>query len=323
MRHLAGRLLQSAAIVVLVATLTFVLIHLAPGDPLSAGASGVPIPTQVREQLRRNFGLDQPLHIRYVRYLTNLARGNLGYSFAERRPVAEAIGARLPNTLVLAGSGLIVMFGLGIVIGAVQGARPGSRRDAALSLATLTLYSMPVFWLGVMLILLFGQQLHWFPMSGTVDPTRHGFLSPVGQLWDRLRHLILPALTLGVVGAAVIARYQRAAILEVVRQDFVRTARAKGLTEGMVMVRHALRNALLPTITLFGLAFPILLSGAVLVEAVFGWPGLGKLAVDSIARRDYYVVTATGIIAGVMVVVGNLVADGLYLLADPRTRERA
>jgi peptide/nickel transport system permease protein len=323
MRHLAGRLLQSAAIVVLVATLTFVLIHLAPGDPLSAGASGVPIPTEVREQLQRNFGLDQPLHIRYVRYLTNLARGNLGYSFAERRPVAEAIGARLSNTLVLAGSGLIVMFGLGVAIGAVQGARPGSRQDTALSLATLALYSMPVFWLGVMLILLFGQQLHWFPMTGTVDPTRHAFLSPVGQLWDRLRHLILPALTLGVVGAAVIARYQRAAMLEVIRQDFVRTARAKGLTEGMVMVRHALRNALLPTITLFGLAFPILLSGAVLVEAVFGWPGLGKLAVDSIARRDYYVVTASGIIAGVMVVVGNLVADGLYLLADPRTRERA
>lgn len=322
-RYLAGRLLQSAAIVLLVATLTFALIHLAPGDPIGSGDRGAAIPAEVREQLRRNFGLNRPLHVQYARYMGNLLRGNLGYSFTEHRPVSAALAERVPNTLLLAAAGLVVMFGVGIAVGVVQGAQPGSRRDTLLSVGTLAVYSTPVFWLGIMLILLFGQTLHWLPMSGAMDPIRYDHLSLAGKVADRLRHLLLPALTLGVAGAAVTARYQRAAMLDIVRQDFVRTARAKGLRERAVLLRHALRNALLPTITLFGLAFPILLSGAVLVESVFGWPGLGKFAVDSIGRRDYYVVTASGIIAALMVIAGNLVADALYWVADPRTRERA
>jgi peptide/nickel transport system permease protein len=182
---------------------------------------------------------------------------------------------------------------------------------------------MPVFWLGLMMLLVFGERLGWLPVGGTHDAVLYSNMGALGRIADRLRHLALPALTLGLVGAAVTARYQRAAMLEVATQDFLRTARAKGLAERVVLVRHALRNALLPAITLFGLAFPLLLSGAVLVEKVFAWPGLGQLAVDAIHRRDYAVVTGAAIVTAVMVVLGNVIADVLYRLVDPRTREAA
>ncbi|MFQ6047708.1 MAG: ABC transporter permease [Gemmatimonadales bacterium] len=322
-RFLAARVIQSAAIVFLVASLTFVLLKLAPGDPIRAGQEAAIVPREVRDQLRRNFGLDRPIHVQYVRYVANLARGDFGYSFAEHRPAARAIGDRIPNTLALGAAALAVTFLCGIAIGALQGMRSASRTDYALSVATLTLYSVPVFWLGVMLLAIFGEALQWLPVGGAVDPVAYPHLSLAGRLWDRATHLVLPALTLGLVGAAGTARYQRAALLEVIGQDFVRTARAKGLAERVVLLRHALRNALLPTITLFGLSVPIILSGTVLVETVFAWPGLGKLAVDSIGRRDYAVVTGAAIIASAMVVLGNLLADLLYRLADPRTRGEA
>ncbi len=274
----------------------------------------------MRTQYRRNFGLDRPLPEQYVRYLANLARGNLGYSFMEHRPVAAAIGERIPNTLLLSGAALGISFLLGVLVGAVQGARPGSTTDDLLSAASLTLYSLPLFWLGLMLVLVFALQLGWLPAGGAVDPALYPHLTWVGKVGDRLRHLALPAITLGLVGAAVTARFQRGAMADVIREHFVRAARAKGLHERTVLFSHALRNALLPTITLFGLAFPLLLSGSVLVETVFAWPGLGKFAVDAILRRDYPVVTGIAIITAVMVIVGNLLADALYRVADPRTR---
>ena len=171
-----------------------------------------------------------------------------------------------------------------------------------------------------MLQLAFGLGLGLFPVSGAIDPVIHDGLSNLGQLWDRIRHLVLPAATLGAVGAGALARFQRSATLETVVQDFIRTARGKGLTERLILFRHALRAALLPSITLFGLTFPALLSGAVLVETVFSWPGIGRLIYDSIAARDYFVVTGTAIVSAIMVVLGNLVADVLYWVADPRTR---
>ncbi len=308
-------------VVFLVATLTFVLLHLAPGDPFTRASETTLVPREVVEQQRRNFGLDRPIHVQYGRYLANVARGDFGYSFREHRPAAAAIGERIPNTLLLAAAALLMAFVLGILVGALQATRRGSATDDLLSLLSLTLYSMPVFWLGVMLLLLFGVTLDWFPVGGVVDDALYRHLSPLGRLWNRLHHLVLPALTLGAVGAAVTARYQRAAMLDVVGQDFIRTARAKGLRERAVFFKHALRNALLPVITLFGLSFPLLLSGSVLVETVFAWPGIGKLAVDAIHGRDYAVVTAVAIIAAVMVVVGNLLADLLYRVVDPRTRE--
>ena len=271
-------------------------------------------------QAQRNLGLDRPVHEQYLRYLANLARGDLGDSFSEHRPVLDAIRERIPLTVALAVAALLIDFTLGILMGAAQGARAPSHTDDALSAFTLTLYSVPVFWLGLMLMLVFAQNLDWFPATGSKTTAMYEHLPPLGQLWDRARHLFLPAVTLGLVGAAGTARYQRAAMLDTVRQDFVRTARAKGLRERTVLFRHALRNALLPIITLFGLSFPILLSGAVLVESVFAWPGLGKLVVDAIAERDYNVVTGAAIVTGGMVVVGNLLADILYHMVDPRTR---
>lgn len=318
---IAVRMLQALVIVFLVATLTFVLLHLAPGDPFSAQLeiSGL-ANSELLERQRRNFGLDRPIHEQYVRYLTRLARGDLGISFAERRPVWDAIVARIPNTLLLAAAALLIDFAVGVGIGAAQATRPGSRMDDILSLASLTIFSVPVFWLGIMLLLLFAEVLNWLPAGGATDPVTYPSLSLLGKAWDRLVHLALPAITLGVVGAASTARFQRASMLEVVRQDFIRAARARGLSARTVLFRHALRNALLPVVTLLGLSLPILLSGTVLVETVFAWPGLGKLAVDSIFKRDYFVVSGAAMLSAAMVVGGNFVADLLYMVVDPRTR---
>jgi len=322
-RQLVARLGQAVLIVGLVASFTFALIHLAPGDPTSRLAETPRVPAEVREQLRRNFGLDQSLTIQYVRYITNVARGNLGYSHAEHRSAGAAIASRIPHTLLLAFTALLIAFGTGIALGVVQGVRTGSRTDHTLSILTLTVYATPVFWLALMFQLALAEQLGWLPVSGAIDPAIYPYLSPIARVWNRALHLLLPALALGLVGAAAVARYQRTAMFEAMVGEFVRAARAKGLPERSVVLRHALRNALLSAVTLFGLAFPTLLSGAVLVETVFAWPGMGRLAVSAIAARDYDVVTGIAVVGATMVVLGNVLADMLYRAIDPRTRTAA
>ncbi|HKI95210.1 MAG TPA: ABC transporter permease, partial [Gemmatimonadales bacterium] len=292
LRYVARRIGQGVVTIFLVVTLTFVLIHVAPGDPLGARRLSHAVSPAEVAQMRRNLGLDKPIAVQYVRYLAHLASGDLGISIARDRPVARALADAIPNTVVLALAGLLVEFLIGVGVGIVQALKPGSALDRVLAWITLTLFSTPVFWLGLMLMFLFGQYFPWLPIGGVTDPVFYPFLSPLGQLGDRLVHLILPAVTLGLVGAGYVAQHQRAAMLEALRQDFVRTARAKGLPQGRV-VRHALRNALLPTIAILGLALPVVLSGAVLVETIFAWPGMGKLAYDAILQRDYPVVTAT------------------------------
>ena len=315
---LAGRLLAALAILWAVATLTFVALHAAPGDPFLPGAER-PVDPAVAARLRQQFGLDRPLHEQYLRYLGQLARGNLGVSFAQRRSVAAAIGAALPHTVLLGLAALLVDFGLGMSLGVAQAARRGGRLDAALTALTLLIGSLPVFWLGLLLLLVFGEWLHWLPLGGAYDPAIYGSLSFFGRAAERLRHLVLPALALGIVGAAATARYQRAALMDALGEEYVRTARAKGLADAGVL-HHALRNALLPIATLFGLALPVVLTGAVVVETVFGWPGMGRLAADAVAARDYPVVIATSLVAALLVVTGSLVADvGVHAL-DPRVR---
>ena len=321
--YIARRLAQGAIVIFAVATLVFVLLRAAPGDPLTVLGDQPQLSPDAVERLRRTFGLDQPVTVQYVRYLANLAHGEFGISLTQHRPVLAAIGGALPNTLLLAAAALLVDFAVGIGIGVLQGARGRSRTDTMLSLVTVTLYSTPVFWLGLMLLVLFAQTLGWLPAGGTIDPIGHWSLPFAGRVLDRLHHLILPALTLGLAAAGYTARHQRSAMLEAIGQDFVRTARAKGLRERSVVLRHALRNALLPTITLAGIAFPVLLSGTVLVETVFSWPGMGRLAADAIGRRDYPVVTGAAILAAATVVVGNLFADLAARLADPRMRRSA
>jgi peptide/nickel transport system permease protein len=316
---LLRRLTAAIAIVFAVVTLTFFAIHLAPGTPFVPDAER-PLSPAVEAGLRARFGLDRPVLVQYVSYLEAVARGDLGESFSQQRPVVRALEDAIPNTLVLAVAALAIDLLFGLAIGALQAAYARRRLDTLLTHTTLFVYSLPTFWLGLMLLLVFGQGLHWFPVGGVVDPVLHQALSPVGRLLDRLHHLALPALTLGVVGAAGTARFQRAALLEALKQGFVTTARAKGLTESRVLLAHALRNALLPTITLMGLALPFLLTGSVVVETVFAWPGMGKLAADAVLSRDYPVVAATTLAAAALVVGGSLLADILYAVADPRIR---
>jgi len=316
-RWLARRLAAAVAILWAVATLTFVAIHLAPGDPFLPAAERPTDPAIVAE-LRRQFGLDQPMAAQYARYLGALATGNLGVSFSQRRPVAAAIAAALPHTLLLAAAAMLLDYLLGIGIGIVQAASVGRRLDDALTVLTLMVASLPAFWVALVLLLVFGEWLHWLPVAGAYDPAIHDALPLVGRLADRLRHLALPAITLGVLGAAATARYQRAALLEALDREYVRTARAKGVSERRVLLHHAWRNALVPMTALVGLALPFLLTGAVLVETVFAWPGLGRLAADAIALRDYPLVTGTAVTASAVVVLGSVVADGLVRVVDPR-----
>src|SRR2546427_9122480 len=315
---LLRRLVASVAMVFAVITFIFILIHLAPGKPCSENLEPV-----VCEQLNRQFGLDRSIPEQYWRYLVALAHGNLGYSFSLRRPVADAIAETVPFTLQLAGAALLLDFLLGLGLGIYQAGRVNRLPDLVLGNATLFVYSLPTFWLAPILLLIFGEKLRLFPVGGASDPIFCPVVTSLYCVADRLWHLVLPATTLGVVGAAGTARFQRAAMLEVATQDYVRTARAKGVPERRVVLRHQLRNAQLSFITRFGLAFPFLLTGAVLIEFIFAWPGMGRLAFEAIQMRDYPLVTATALIASTVVIAGNLVADILMGIADPRLRVRA
>ena len=315
------RLLQSVVVVLFVATLTFSLMQLAPGDPFTAALENSAVTEEVRQRWRALYKLDRPLPEQYLAYLTSVARGDLGYSFSKHRPVAEAIAGALPNTIVLMALGLLGSFALGIGLGVFQAVRRGTLADRVMSGASMFFYSMPDFWLALMIMLTFGYWMPIFPVGGVVDQTMYPYFGFWERVADRLHHLVLPVLTLTLLAAAGIARYQRSALLDVVRQDFVRTARAKGAGERTVIIRHALRNALLPVITLFGLSVPALLGGAVFVETIFSWPGMGLLTVEAIGTRDYPLVMASVIIGGIMVALGNLAADLGYAAADPRMRE--
>ena len=318
---LARRLAASIGIVIAVVTLTFVVVHLAPGSPCG-GDSDRPVDPGVTERCEERMCVTCPLPVQYARYVTAVARGDLGDSFRERRPVRAVLADRIPATLLLVGAALAIDFLLGAALGVYQAIRRNRWADVVLSQTTLFLYSVPTFWLALGAVLVLAVWLGVFPTGGISDPTlgpsTHWLVRAADVLW----HLVLPATTLGLVAAAGTARYQRAALLDVLSQDFVRTARAKGVAERRVVLHHALRNALLPLITLLGLSLPFLLTGAVLIEHVFSWPGMGRLAAQAVATRDYPVVIAATMLAGIMVAVGNLVADLLYAAADPRIRLR-
>lgn len=320
---LLRRLVASVAIIFAVVTFVFILIHLAPGKPCGQVGGGEYQDPIVCAQLIHQFGLDKSIPEQYGRYLVALAHGNLGYSFSLHRPVQDAIADTVPFTLQLAGAALLLDFVLGLGLGIYQAVRVNRLPDIVIGNVTLFIYSLPTFWLALLLLLIFGEKLRWFPVGGPNDLILCPVVDSLHCVADRLWHLVLPAATLGLVGAAGTARFQRAAMLEVATQDFVRTARAKGVPERRVVLRHELRNALLSFITRFGLAFPFLLTGAVLIETIYAWPGMGRLAFDAILSRDYPLVTATALIASVVVVAGNLLADILLGVADPRLRVRA
>ncbi|HUR91073.1 MAG TPA: ABC transporter permease [Gemmatimonadaceae bacterium] len=320
-----GFLLRRAAntlvVVAAVATLVFGLIHAAPGDPFAGSLDNPNVTEEVRARWRAAYGLDQPLPIQYGRYLGRLARGDLGWSFSRQQPVSAVIASSIPRTLLLVGLAITLAFAAGVGLALAQARRRGTLFDRVASGTSLVLLSIPDFWLGLLLLLLFSYWLPIFPVGGITDAVEYRHLDATGRLLDRLHHLALPLLTLVLAAAASVARYQRAALLEVLPRDYIRSARAKGVDERDVVARHALRNALMPSITLLGTSLPALVSGVVFVEKVFSWPGMGLVAVDAVASRDYPLVLAVVIVGTIVVAVGSLLADLLYLAADPKLRD--
>ncbi|HMA21095.1 MAG TPA: ABC transporter permease [Gemmatimonadaceae bacterium] len=318
---LARRLIQGVIVVALVASIVFALIHAAPGDPFASAIDNPSVTGAVRAAWRHSYGLDRPLSEQYVRYVTSVFRGDLGFSFSLQRPVADVLRDALPNTLLLMGTGLLAGFLLGIWIAIVQVKHRGKLTDRALGAFSLVMFSVPDFWLAMLLLAALAFWIPVFPIGGAMDPVMHDFLSPAARIGDRVKHLLLPALTLALLYFPLIARHQRAALLDALPSDYVTTARAKGLSESTVIRHHALRNSLLPIVTLLGVAFPALLTGAVFIEKVFSWPGMGLVIVNSIGSRDYPLLTASVILGSAFVVIGSIVADSAYRLLDPRMRD--
>lgn len=320
-RALTARVAQAGVVAVLVASISFFLLHAAPGDPLSALVENPAVSPAVVAAERARLGYDRPAAAQFAAYLAAAARGDLGHSSSLGLPVARVIGAALPNTLLLMGTALVVSFALGIALGVAQAARAGGAFDRATSAVSLFLHSLPEFWLALVLLVVLSGWLRIFP-GGGLQTIAISHDSTWRWLLDRAHHLALPALTLVLLSTATVARFQRGALMEVLPQDFVRTAVAKGVPGRLVTLRHALRNALLPVVTLAGLALPALVGGAVFVEQVFSWPGMGRLVVMSIERRDYALLTGCMLVGGVLVAAGSLLADAIALVVDPRQRRQ-
>ena len=317
------RVLTAIPLLLGVATLVFFILSLAPGDAASVYIVRGMTPETI-ENIRRTMGLNDPLLIRYGKWLLAFLRGDFGYSHFYQTPVRDRILGALPYTLVLASGALFLAFLIGGLVGIGQAVKQGSVLDSLLSGVTLFFYSMPSFWLALMLILIFSVEakalIGWgLPVSGSQTPGAE-LLGSWALAKDRILYLVLPTLTLTLILAGGVARYVRTSMLEVIRQDYIRTARAKGLPESRVILKHGLRNGVIPLVTLFGVYFPFLISGTVLIEYVFAWPGMGRLMINSILARDLPVVLAATFLFGGMVVLGNLLADLLYRVADPRIR---
>lgn len=314
-RLLLRRALTGAAVVFGVLTLMFFLLRLAPGDPARLLVGPAATESQVAAQ-RRTLGLDRPAPEQYAAWLGRFVRGDWGTSIATGRPVRRMLGEAWPATVRLVGLSLVLSYLLGIAVGVVQAVRRGPL-DTVLSLVTVTLFALPGYWLGLMLVMLFTYRARMLPAFGAAGFDAD-FLTGGARLADRLRHLTLPLATLTLIGIGGTARYVRGAMLDVAGAQFVTIARAKGLSPTRVAVHHILRNALIPVLTLLGLSLPALFSGAVFIEAIFAWPGVGRVLVEAVQARDYPVVMAATAVSAVLVVLGNLLAELLVAWADPR-----
>ena len=314
---LRQRLLQVVPVVVGIALMNFVILQLAPGDVVDvlAGEAGAATP-ETMAQLRASFGLDQPLWLQLGRYLRQIATFDLGFSYRQNMPVFDLIMSRLPATLLLMALAMTIALVFGVGLGVLSTVRVHRWPDRLISLGTLVAYAMPTFWLGLMAIVLFSARLHWLPSGGMTDVS--AAYTGLSWLRDVALHAILPACTLATFYLAVYTRLVRTAMLELDGADFVRTARAKGAGEVRVTVVHALRNALLPLVTMAGYQVASLLSGAVLVESVFSWPGLGRLAFESVLARDFNLLLGILLLSSLLVTVVNILVDLLYAVIDPR-----
>ncbi len=330
-RYLLRRLALTIPILLGVSLLVFLMLHSAGGDPAQSILGARADPESIAE-LRQELGLDRPLLVQYVAFLSGAVRGDFGRSYRSNTPVITEIAARFPATIELAIAAMAIAVVTGVVFGTLAAVRRHSLLDYVSSTVVLLGVSIPTFWLGLILIIIFGLWLRWLPISGRVDPRLGAdpslpFLTLTSVLhgnWavakDALRHLILPALTLAAWPAAIVARMTRASLIESLGQDYVRTARGKGLPEQLIVVGHAARNALLPVLTVVGLEFGTLLGGAVVTETIFSWPGLGQLTVTAIGARDYQMVQGVVVLLGAVFVLLNLLVDVLYAVLDPRIR---
>ena len=331
LRYLLGRIAATIPVVVLISLLVFLLIHAAPGDPadllLSDEASAADI-----AEARHRWGLDQPIYVQYLRFLANILSGDLGMSFKYADPVISLIGERLPATVELAIASMMIALLAGIPLGVWAGAKPNSWADNLGSTFGFFGISMPSFWLGIMLILIVSGHFNWLPSSGRntygiAQGSDSGFYilksllsGNIKAAWDGIKYIIMPAIALGTGMMGLVMRVTRSSVLEIMSEDYVRTARAKGLGENTVLWRHVLRNALVPVITVVGLELGTLLSGSIIVETVFAWPGSGSLLISAIQSRDYPLITGTVLTYTVAFVVINFAIDILYALVDPRIR---
>jgi peptide/nickel transport system permease protein len=319
------RLILAVPLLIGITLISFFVIHLAPGEPTDIGNPDPTIQSdrEVRERLTQMYGLDKPIHIQYWSWLTRLLRLDFGRSFSpDARPVLQKIAERLPVTLLLNIIEMLIIVALAIPIGVFSATRQYSKFDKITTIFVFVGFATPDFWLALMLMILFGVQLGWLPISGLRSPTWE-YLSFWYQQWDFVSHLLLPIAVATFGGLAGFSRYMRQSMLEVVRQDYIQSARAKGLAEGVVIGKHALRNALLPIVTVLGLSLPGLIGGSVIIESIFAIPGMGQLMVQAVYERDYPVIMGNLVIVATLTLVANLIADLTYSLVDPRIRVAA
>ncbi|NWJ25343.1 ABC transporter permease [Rhizobium sp. RM] len=320
--RLFARLAGIVFTILVIASINFVLIHSAPGDPalVIAGQSGA-ADAKFIEQIRVDYGLDKPFLTQIATYLGKIVQFDLGYSYRQRAEVSQLILERLGPTLMLTLSAFFLSLIGGVIFGAFAGRRHGTWSDLAISLVSLVFYATPVFWLGLMLVLVFSIQLEWLPAFGYANIRASSF-GPIEYALDVAKHLILPVVTLAAIYMAVYTRLMRSSLIEVSHEDHVRTARAKGLNEGQILRRHMLRNAAVPVVTFAGLQAGALIGGAVVVETVFSWPGIGRLTYDAVTARDYPVLLGLFLIMSVLVIATNLMTDFLHRIIDPRIKGR-
>lgn len=320
--YLVRRLLHTLLVILGASLLVFALIHMIPGDPALVILGTDATPAEV-ERLHTVLGLNEPLPVQFVRYLGRIVQGQFGDSIFQHEPVMKLIAERLPATIELTVTAMLIAIILGVVTGLISATRPYSFFDAVSALLALGGVAMPVFWLGMLAILLFALKLNWLPSFGRSvgvgEAVLEFFRTGSGEaMWQAIQHLILPALTLGAFSAALISRLVRSAMLEVLNQDYIRTARAKGLLEFRVVTHHALRNGLIPVVTVVGLQVGVLLGGAVITETIFAWPGLGRLLINAISQRDYPLIQGIVFVAALIVSLINLLVDLLYAWLNPR-----
>lgn len=314
LKYIVKRIVNAIPLLILITLIGYFIINAAPGDPVNMFINPEKATKIDVERIREAMGLNKPIYARYFIWLGNIFKGNLGDSYFHSRPVLDMLKEAIPNTLVLGIAATILAVVVAIPAGIISAIKRNSFWDYIFSTISFIGVSLPAFWFGLMLILIFSLKLGWLPTSGM----RENFDQFV--FMDRLKHLILPAIVLGMGSMAQYMRFMRGAMLEVIRQDYVRTARSKGLSERIVIFKHTLRNALLPMVTLFGFLLPGLFSGAAITETIFSWPGIGRIMIEASFTRDYPVMMGDMLMIGTLVILGSLLADVLYAVADPRIK---